>query len=151
MLPLDDRSKLEDDLPNLTNLKVEIMAYHGSLMYLDFLQEPPPKAVKSSLGVDKVYLINLERRPDRLAKMKAVLAEIGVEFQLVRAVDGKNDVDEKFIARLGIQMMPEFKEPYHGRAITRGEIGCFMSHFNTWNDVVKNSYDFVIVLEDDVR
>jgi len=48
-------------------------------------------------------------------------------------------------------MMPEFKEPYHGRPITYGEIGCFMSHWNVWNDVIKKKYSKVIVFEDDVR
>lgn len=153
MLPLEDNSQLMDDVPNLSNIKLDILAYTGPMMYLDYLSEyvPTPKPNKNTLGVDKVYLINLERRPDRLAKMKAILAEIGVEFQLIKAVDGKKDVNENFIDELGIVMMPEFKEPYHGRAITFGEIGCFMSHYNTWLDIVKSQHDSVIVLEDDVR
>lgn len=48
-------------------------------------------------------------------------------------------------------MMPEFKEPYHGRVITYGEIGCFMSHYNIWTDVIANNYEKVVVFEDDVR
>jgi collagen beta-1,O-galactosyltransferase len=48
-------------------------------------------------------------------------------------------------------MMPEFEEPYHGRPITMGEVGCFMSHYNVWKDVIVNYYSKVVVLEDDVR
>ena len=48
-------------------------------------------------------------------------------------------------------MMPEFKEPYHGRPITYGEIGCFMSHWKVWNDVIEKKYSKVVVFEDDVR
>jgi collagen beta-1,O-galactosyltransferase len=48
-------------------------------------------------------------------------------------------------------MMPEFKEPYHGRPITFGEIGCFMSHYNIWNDIIDKKYSKVVVFEDDVR
>jgi collagen beta-1,O-galactosyltransferase len=51
----------------------------------------------------------------------------------------------------GIKMMPEFEEPYHGRPITMGEVGCFMSHYNVWKDVIVNYYSKVVVLEDDVR
>ena len=33
-------------------------------------------------------------------------------------------------------MLPEFSEPYHGRPLTYGEIGCFMSHYNLWRETV---------------
>lgn len=35
--------------------------------------------------------------------------------------------------------------------MTLGEIGCFLSHFKVWQDVLKNGYEKVLVLEDDVR
>ena len=36
---------------------------------------------------------------------------------------------------LGIEMMPGYKDPYSGRVLTRGEIGCFLSHHSTWLQV----------------
>lgn len=83
--------------------------------------------------------------------MNDCFQELGVKYEWVKAVDGKNDVNEEFIAAHGIKMMPEFEEPYHGRPVTYGEIGCFMSHYNIWRDVLKNYYSKVVVLEDDVR
>ena len=48
-------------------------------------------------------------------------------------------------------MLPEFEEPYHGRPLTYGEIGCFMSHYNIWQDMVARDLDTVLILEDDIR
>ena len=48
-------------------------------------------------------------------------------------------------------MLPEFEEPYHGRPLTYGEIGCFMSHYNIWQDMVDRNLDTVLILEDDIR
>lgn len=36
---------------------------------------------------------------------------------------------------LGIEMMPGYKDPYSGRVLTRGEIGCFLSHHSIWTRV----------------
>ncbi len=46
-------------------------------------------------------------------------------------MDGRN-LDEDYLAEHGIRMLPGFSEPYHGRPLTLGEIGCFMSHYNIW-------------------
>ena len=48
-------------------------------------------------------------------------------------------------------MLPEFSEPYHGRPLTFGEIGCFMSHYNIWREIVTRDLDTVLVFEDDIR
>ena len=51
----------------------------------------------------------------------------------------------------GIEMMPDFSEPYHQRALTFGEIGCFLSHHRVWQDVVDRGHEEVAVFEDDIR
>lgn len=35
--------------------------------------------------------------------------------------------------------------------MTHGEIGCFLSHYKIWQEIVKNEDELVMVLEDDVR
>lgn len=32
-------------------------------------------------------------------------------------------------------MLPGYKDPYHGRPLTKGELGCFLSHYNIWKEV----------------
>ena len=47
------------------------------------------------------------------------------------AVDGL-EIDTVYLNKHGIAMLPGFSEPYHGRPLKLGEIGCFMSHYNIW-------------------
>lgn len=39
------------------------------------------------------------------------------------------------VEALGIQMLPGYRDPYHGRPLTKGELGCFLSHFGIWKEV----------------
>ena len=39
------------------------------------------------------------------------------------------------VEALGIQMLPGYRDPYHGRPLTKGELGCFLSHHNIWKEV----------------
>lgn len=39
------------------------------------------------------------------------------------------------IHALGIHMLPGYQDPYHGRPLTKGELGCFLSHYNVWKEV----------------
>lgn len=39
------------------------------------------------------------------------------------------------VEALGIQMLPGYRDPYHGRPLTKGELGCFLSHYSIWKEV----------------
>ncbi|KAH7977462.1 hypothetical protein HPB49_001746 [Dermacentor silvarum] len=45
---------------------------------------------KDTLGFDQVYLINLERRPERRKRMEYCFEELGVAFKFIAAVDGNS-------------------------------------------------------------
>ena len=47
------------------------------------------KPVPDYMGFDQIYMINLERRPDRKFKMEKCFEEIGIKYKYVEAVDGK--------------------------------------------------------------
>lgn len=36
---------------------------------------------------------------------------------------------------LHIEMLPGYRDPYSSRPLTRGEIGCFLSHYSVWKEV----------------
>ncbi len=56
---------------------------------VDYLWNMLEKKEPSLLGFDQIYMINLERRPDRRSKMFDCLEELGMKFKWVPAVDGK--------------------------------------------------------------
>ncbi|KAG5832765.1 hypothetical protein ANANG_G00294610 [Anguilla anguilla] len=52
---------------------------------------------------------------------------------------------------MGIHMLPGYSDPYHGRPITKGELGCFLSHYNIWKEIVDRGLKASLVIEDDLR
>ena len=38
-----------------------------------------------------------------------------------------------------------------GSQLTYGEIECFMSHYNIWQDIVARNFHPLLILEDDIR
>ena len=53
------------------------------------LLEFVPDAPKSKLNFDEIFLINLERRPERRVRMEWAFRQFGLEHKLINAVDGK--------------------------------------------------------------
>lgn len=107
-----------------------------------------PKADK--LNVDNIYVINLLRRPERRKRMLKSLEVMGIEAQVWRGTDGK-ELNKKIIESKGIKVAEGYVDPYHKRPMTFGEIGCFLSHFTIWQDIIRRNLSKVIILEDDVR
>jgi GR25 family glycosyltransferase involved in LPS biosynthesis len=89
---------------------------------------------KPSIGVIQmnVYVINLKRRPDRLAQMTA---EYGPTFFRIDALDG-NDPE----ADLG-----------ENNLCLDPESACWLSHQRAWQAMIANSCDYALILEDDAQ
>lgn len=98
-------------------------------------------------GSLRKYLINLKSQPQRLAYMQQ---QPGLaDFKLIEAVYGK-DLSQTEKDRLFD--LAKFKE-VNGREVIDGEIGCTLSHYNIYQEVVNDSSiaedDFVLISEDD--
>ena len=78
-----------------------------------------------------IYLINLDRSPERLAFMRQQLA--GLDFIRFPAVDGSSMRD-------GIESH-----------LSDGEIGCLLSHRGVWQKLIESGKPFACVLEDDAE
>jgi GR25 family glycosyltransferase involved in LPS biosynthesis len=101
---------------------------------------------------NKIYLINLLRKPENLSKMFDILAKSSVlgeiPIDVVEAHDGEN-IDEEYLENIDAKAWPYWKDPWFGRAITKGEIGCALSHNEAWKRIVEREEEFALVLEDD--
>lgn len=92
-----------------------------------------------------VWLINLKRDTDRLAKMDAQLHAIGLPYQLFEAVDGKARVEE-----LRQRVDVTAYERNMGSRVLPGKMGCYASHVAVWEQLVASPFRMALVLEDDV-
>uniref|UniRef100_A0A8C7IVX7 Collagen beta(1-O)galactosyltransferase 2b n=1 Tax=Oncorhynchus kisutch TaxID=8019 RepID=A0A8C7IVX7_ONCKI len=109
-----------------------------------------PQMPQDKMGFDEIFLINLKRRLDRRQRMLSTMTSLGLQATLTDAVDGKA-LNTSQLQALGIEMIPGYQDPYSGRVLTRGEIGCFLSHHSAWVQLVERGLSKVLVLEDDVR
>jgi len=91
----------------------------------------------------RLYLINLDRRPDRLAQMTAQAAALGLALTRIAAVDAKSAapsaLDHWFAASGPLGEIP------------RGDKACFLSHRLVWEALLASGDAHAVVLEDDVR
>uniref|UniRef100_A0AAR2M2E1 Glycosyl transferase family 25 domain-containing protein n=1 Tax=Pygocentrus nattereri TaxID=42514 RepID=A0AAR2M2E1_PYGNA len=146
-IPLKAHQSVEDEEESFTHTVTEALIDH-SIKPSELLFVPPK--LQDTMGFNEIFLINLKRRTDRRERMLNTLEALGLEVTVTEAVDGKA-LNSSQLKALGIEMMPDYKDPYSGRVLTRGEIGCFLSHHATWIEVVERHLQRVLVLEDDVR
>ncbi len=90
----------------------------------------------------KTLVINLERETARLAHMRRVFGEQGLDFEVVKAVDARLLSPEQLKA--GRTGKPRFYE------LGAGEIACFLSHRKCWEIAAQSEDAYTIVCEDDI-
>uniref|UniRef100_F1L0H0 Glycosyltransferase 25 family member n=1 Tax=Ascaris suum TaxID=6253 RepID=F1L0H0_ASCSU len=127
----------------------DLVSDYGTMPIVHSAYVAPSYPKPSLFNVDSIYLINLERRQERRQKMSEILKLMGIDHKLWRATDGKLLENEEFAA--DVVLLPGYEDPYYKRPMKTGEIGCFLSHYRIWRDVIDKSFERVIVFEDDLR
>jgi GR25 family glycosyltransferase involved in LPS biosynthesis len=88
----------------------------------------------NDFAIDHIYLLNLERRHDRLAHAMAQVEKIGLQgVQRWKAVDGR---------ALNTNTIYSHIQP--------GMVGCYRSHQQILQDALTHGYNRILVLEDDL-
>jgi glycosyl transferase, family 25 len=93
----------------------------------------------------RTWVINLDRAPDRLARIGAQLARVGMPFTRMPAVDAR--------ALSPAQRAALDDGAYrrkHGKEPVLGELGCYLSHVEVMRAFVAGGARHALVLEDDV-
>lgn len=95
----------------------------------------------------KTYVVNLQQAIQRRQYMQAVLAKHPyLDYSFVEAVNGKEIEDSK----LALLYSEDRVRKNIGRTLSRGEIGCALSHVNIYSAMIERGEDAVLVLEDDI-
>jgi GR25 family glycosyltransferase involved in LPS biosynthesis len=96
---------------------------------------------------DKIFIINLERDYERKKNIEIQFQKENItSYEFIHAVDGQNEDLQKY----NFQVIPDWIEPYSSKIMTKGEIGCSLSHYLLWERIVKEGWKQVMILEDDV-
>lgn len=92
-----------------------------------------------------VLLINLPRSVERRTRMEQRLASLGLDYQILPAVDGQERWDE-----LRGSVDVKAFERHAGSDVLPGEIGCYHSHLQAWQRLIASDEQVLLVLEDDM-
>ncbi len=107
---------------------------------------------EQNLLFEKVYIISLPSRKDRRIKLKTQLKQINLNnVEWFDGIDGQN-IPQDLINKYDIKPLKEFIDPSSGRAITKGEMGCAISHYLLWEKALSeiNDNQNILILEDDI-
>lgn len=151
--PIDEL--IQDDYVQLSHTLSEVLIEPPVGFNLDIIPAVNddfvyPKKL-TDFGFDRIFCINLLRRPDRKAKMDKIFKLHGIgPVEFPGAVDG-HKITQEYLDENGIRPLAGFVDPFHKRTLTKGEIGCFLSHWRLWLHVVKYKHERILILEDDLR
>ena len=90
-------------------------------------------------------MINLDRAPERLARISAQLQHLRLPYTRLAAVDAKALTP----AQTAALDEPAFHRK-HGMTPVPGELGCYLSHIEVMRAFLASNAEFALVLEDDV-
>jgi glycosyl transferase family 25 len=91
-----------------------------------------------------IFLINLDRSPDRLSFMQQQAERLSFAFERIRGVNGVRGLPDWLI--------PQFlsSDGTIASRMSNGEVGCYASHLVVFQEIVRRGLGAAIVLEDDV-
>lgn len=108
--------------------------------------DPPARDRDACAALPPVFVINLDRSPQRLAEMRRRLGALGIPFTRFPALDGRG---------LDLEALPAYdgrrRRLLYGHDMTPGEMGCLLSHRGVYEHMVAQGIELAIVLEDDVH
>ncbi|KAJ8736928.1 hypothetical protein PYW07_000199 [Mythimna separata] len=149
-VPLEDNHDPKSDFEQLLNIKTEAIGRGSPLPLDEHLQDYVKYPDLWKFGCSEIYMINLERRNERRELMELSFKELGMDVKHFMAVDGRN-LDMNNLKDLSITLMPNYEDPYHKRPMKAGEVGCFLSHYYIWEEIVEKRHAITLVLEDDIH
>jgi GR25 family glycosyltransferase involved in LPS biosynthesis len=104
----------------------------------------------------KIIYINLERRPDRKKNIENQLKNINnnIVVERINAIDAKkldiNNLSNKLVTKAGIDSALDKNKGVY-TILTKGAIGCALSHKLAWEKVLYGDDNYVLILEDDIQ
>ncbi len=90
----------------------------------------------------KTFIINLEKDTERKQDIISQCTAFDLDYAVIPAVDGREINDDE---------LKKILHPKKSKGMTRGEIGCSLSHYNIYKKIITENIEFALVLEDDAK
>lgn len=115
------------------------------LLYMNYI-----KLIQFDLKNSKKFLINLDKRIDRLSITSKLLNEFGYDFTRYSAIDSLlkwDDVKDLVDSNSMLPIINNYRTQHH--ELSKEAVGCYLSHYNLWKDLKKSNEPYYIIFEDD--
>lgn len=141
----------------------------------DHLKKADGKSASHSMrNIDFIYMINLDKRPEKFLQSFLSLSPYGINPYRFSAVNGW-ELSLEAINDIGLQYLPNMTslfatsypleaegktshgfmssegQAYFTHGMTRGTIGCSLSHISILKDALDSGYETIWVMEDDIE
>jgi GR25 family glycosyltransferase involved in LPS biosynthesis len=105
--------------------------------------------------IDKIFIINLKSRTDRLENIKLLIDHLNFDkkkIEIFEAVVGKDISKDEINKILSISSLDTlYNYPSNHKDIrSKGAIGCYLSHYKIWEKIINQKLDNVLIIEDDI-
>jgi glycosyl transferase family 25 len=97
-----------------------------------------------------IYLINLDKRTERLQYLEHRFLSLGSKFKRISAIDGSSLDDDYFITYKKYVNSGKSPVMTNNEILRPNQIGCSLSHFKVYSELIQGENDFCVVLEDDI-
>jgi glycosyl transferase family 25 len=97
----------------------------------------------------KSYLINLDKDTERLGFFKSNFERLEIPFERISAIDGRTFSEQDY--QEFMRSRPRDYNRNQSKTWLRGQMGCFLSHFNAWKKIAESEDAFGAVFEDDIH
>ena len=94
-----------------------------------------------------LFVINMPSATDRRASITRQLESQGLSAEWIAATRGK-DMTASEVAKVYDERA---NCKYFRRALSPGEIGCYVSHREAWQALLNSTAELAVILEDDIR
>ena len=91
------------------------------------------------------FIIHMDHETQKRTLLEEQLRREQVPYEFVSAVDGQNDD----LSQYTFSVLSSWSEPFTRKTVTRGEIGCALSHYRLWERIVRDQLPYTLILEDD--
>jgi len=115
--------------------------------------------ILSDVGINNVFLINLNRSSNRLERSLSMYKQLGVKnLTRMNAFDGRNEVDimKNELQEFSVHSVDDlgklntFLDIISYKKLLAGHQGCTCSHIYLWKYIYQNNIPVAIISEDDV-
>lgn len=92
-----------------------------------------------------IFVIHLDHETDKRTRLEEQLRREHLQYEFVPGVDGQNGD----LSQYHFSVLPSWSEPFTRKTMTRGEVGCALSHYQLWKRIVDEHLPYTLILEDD--